>query len=83
MSNKLIQKTLSGIGIAENLKFFYDFESYSGDYVMPAFHQENPYSGKVVNYDSSFHDEAMALDFFMINILRYRTHLELHQKMQL
>ena len=64
MSNKLIQKTLSGIGIAENLKFFYDFESYSGDYVMPAFHQENPYSGKVVNYDSSFHDEANGSGFF-------------------
>ena len=31
---------------------------------MPAFHQENLYSGKVVNYDSSFHDEAkMALIF--------------------
>ena len=63
MGNHLINKTVDDLGIS-SLKVFYDFNSYSGNYINSLPTGEVSYSGEVKNFDSNFTGQASGSGFF-------------------
>jgi len=63
MSVQYINETISGLGLIQP-KVFYDFDSFSGNYINSIADGDSLYSGEVVNYSSSFTGQNSGSGFF-------------------
>jgi len=64
MSDKLIKKQMQDLGLSENLKIFYDFDSYDQDYILSTGFGDPEYSGQIIEYQNSFSGQESGSGFF-------------------
>lgn len=64
MSDQFLQKTIEDLQLTGRAKIYYNFESYSGNYINSVSHGDPEYSGQIINYDSNFTGQSSGSGFF-------------------